>query len=102
MTERGNANANKMSVAEFEKRVPANAKLKRMRIEKGMVCFGLGYDKDEKLAVMWNSTGKAFIRPLTKKAVEVVKFKKEGATRFNGWLYHRDRQFDLIDGDKEK
>lgn len=51
---------------------------------------------------MWNSTGKAFIRPLTKKAVEVVKFKNEGATRFNGWLYHRDRQFDLIDGDKEK
>ena len=35
----------RMSVAEFEKKIPANVELRRVRIEKGLVTFGLGYDK---------------------------------------------------------
>lgn len=101
MTELKNAKE-KMTVAEFENKIPLNAELKRVRIEKGRVSFGLGYDKEESCAIMWNSNGKAFIRPLTKKAMELVRFRHTGAIRFNGWLYHREKKFDLVDGNTEK
>lgn len=85
-----------MSVREFEMLVPETAEIKRMRIEQEKVCFALGYDRKQTVAVMWNSRGRAFVRPLSRNPEEFVKFKGGMATRFNGWVYYRCKDYDLI------
>ena len=103
MTETKNAAAKKqMSVAEFEKRIPADAELRRVRIEKGVVAFGLGYDKKEDFAILWKKTGKAYIRPMTKKGVEEARTCRTYGVMFNGWFYTRAKQYDLENGDEKK
>lgn len=96
MTGRKVALSKRMTVSEFERRVPRGAKLNRMRIAEGKVSFALGYNNDESMAVMWSSQGKAFVRPMTKKAQEVVDFRPGTATRFNGYVYYRCRDLDLV------
>ncbi len=102
MTEIKNATTQRLTIAEFEKRIPENAELRRVRIEKGLVTFGLGYDKDENFAILWRANGKAYKRPLTRKGSEQARQYKSYEIRFNGWLYIRDRQYDLMNGDTEK
>lgn len=102
MTSAGNANNSRLTVSEFEKRIPDNAELRRVRIEKGLVTFGLGYDKDENFAILWRSNGKAYKRPLTRKGSEQARKSKSYQIRFNGWLYFRDESYDLTDGNSEK
>lgn len=102
MTELIVATPQKMSVAEFEKRIPENAELRRVRIEKGLVTFGLGYDKEENFAILWKSNGKAYKRPLTRKGIDDAKHAKTYGIRFNGWLYIRAKQYDLTNGNEEK
>lgn len=92
----------RMSVAEFEKKIPANVELRRVRIEKSLVTFGLGYDKKEDFAILWKSDGKAYIRPMTKKGVGGIQAGHAKSIRFNGWLYSRAKQYDLNNGDEEK
>lgn len=103
MTQKENVNKGKMTVAEFEKRIPANAELKRIRIEKGRVCFAMGYDKDEKLAIYWNCKGNAYVRPITTRSSDWSNcFKSDETKCFNGWLYSRFIKFDLVNGHTEK
>lgn len=91
-----------MTVSEFEARIPANAKLKRMRIENGKVSFAMGYDTDETLAIMWNSKGKAYIRPITTKSSAWKLFSSSHHTRcFNGRLHFRANKYDLIYGNSK-
>ena len=103
MTSAKNATATqKMSVAELEKRIPSNAELKRVRIERGLVAFGLGYDKKGDVAILWRSSGKAYIRPMTKKGLEEARTSRTYDVMFNGWHYTRAKQYDLEHGDEEK
>lgn len=95
MTEIKVAPDRKMTVAEFERRIPENAELKRVRIDNHKVSFAMGYDRTETIAIMWNHMGRAFVRPMTRKAVEQIIFKTGTATRFNGYIYYRCKDFDL-------
>lgn len=99
---KGATTVQRMTVAEFENRIPTNAELRRVRIEKGLVAFGLGYDKREDFAILWKSNGKAYIRPMTKKGIGEIRHGNAEGIRFNGWLYSRARQYDLTNGDTEK
>lgn len=101
MTGRKVAMSQKMTIAEFERRIPQNAELRRMRIDEHKVSFALGYDSTGTMAIMWNHKGKAFVRPMTRHATERIEFKTGTATRFNGYIYYRCRAFDLAGNNNE-
>lgn len=96
MTGRRVALAERMSVREFEMCVPAAAEVRRMRIEEKKVSFAMGRDREGTVEILWNSRGRAFVRPIARQAVEMVEFATAMAKRFNGYTYYRRKEFDLI------
>lgn len=90
------AERGRISLAEFERRLPKVVDMVRVELEKGMVRYAVGKDKTMSIALMWNSRGKAFARDMVKGHEEKVDFNGDRATRFNGFRYVRDESYDLI------
>jgi len=87
----------RLHISEFEPRVPTEAKMTRVRLApEGKVVFALGYDAKETAAVLWDGRGRAYIRPLSRKAEAFyIDARKVIPRRFNGYLYYRYTKFDL-------
>lgn len=80
------------ALTRFEKAIPETASLRQVRLENGKVRFGLGYNLEETLFVLWTGKGKAWARPVspaeTTKPGQKMKI-------FNGKVYFRDKRYDM-------
>ena len=93
------------TVKDYEIAKPANVVYSNFRLKDHNVLYALGYNfragKVGKLSIFWNDKGEAFSRDMTTKIkVNSLKaLKKETKSlqlyRIGGFLYMRDKRFDL-------